>query len=305
MQVLIGLDGSPNGFEAIRQACRILSADRDEITFYYSPPGVELIRSSAGSTVHQGRQALAQSVFAQALSYLPVDWPAIVKTVIGTTDPREGMLQTAEEMHADLMVVGGRHYNTLERLLLASVSRAVAHAAQVPVLIARAPENPRTTPDYRVLVAFESQQSAKRLSTVLERFHWPTETSAIALHVVQTEFGGKIPDWLEAQARAPDAEALVKLWVKDHDEQLAGAAQLVRSVCREFPGRLKEADQRVSEGVPAQEIIGIAEVQKSDLVVVGAKASTQLGRLLIGSTAEFVLNHAHCSVLLVHNPVKG
>ena len=305
MQVLIGIDGSPVGFEAIRQACRILSAPRDEITLYYSPPGLELIRSSASATVQRGRQALAQSVFDQALSYLPVDWPAIVKTVVGTTDAREGMLQTAQEMHADLIVVGGRDYNALERLLLASVSRSVAHAATVPVLIARAPERSSTTPDYRVLVAFESQQSARRIASLLERFHWPAETSAIALHVVQTVFGGKIPDWLDAQARAPDAEALVKLWVKDHDEQMAGAAQLVREVCREFPEPLRAAEQRTCEGVPAQEILSIAEVQKSDLIVVGAKGSTPLGRLLVGSTAEYVLNHAHCSILLIHNPVKS
>jgi nucleotide-binding universal stress UspA family protein len=289
MQVLIGIDGSPNGFAAIRQACRILTAERDEITFYYSPPGVELIRSSAGSTVHRGREALAQSVFAQALTYLPVDWPAIVKTVVGMTDPREGMLETAHEMHADLMVVGGRNYNALERLLLVSVSRTVAHAASMPVLIVRAPENPTATSDYRVLVAFESQPSGRRLASVLDRFRWPAETSAIALHVVQT---------------VPEAEALVKLWVKDHDEELAGAAQLVGSVCREFPEPLRGAQQRVGEGVPAREILNIAEVQNSDLVVVGAKGSTPLGRLLLGGTAEFVLNHAYCSVLLVHNPFK-
>ena len=140
MRVLIAIDGSPIGFEAIRQASRLLSADRDEITFYYSPPGVELIRSSMGSTVHRGRQAMAVTVFSQALMHLPADWPPVVRTVIGTSDPREGVLQTAQEMHADLIVVGGRNYNTLERLLLVSVSRAVAHAAQVPVLIARAPK---------------------------------------------------------------------------------------------------------------------------------------------------------------------
>ena len=156
-----------------------------------------------------------------------------------------------------------------------------------------------------MLVAFESESSARRLSSVLERFHWPAETSAIALHVVQSIFGGKIPDWLEAQARAPEAEALVKLWVKDHDEQLAGAAQLVRSACREFPDPLRGAEPRVCEGVPAQEILSVAAVQNSDLIVVGAKGSTPLGRLLVGSTAEFVLNHAHCSVLLVHNAPKA
>ena len=138
MRVLIAIDGSPISFEAVRQAGKLLSADRDEITFYYSPPGVELVRSCVGSTVHRGRQAMAVTVFSQALMHLPVDWPPVLRTVIGTTDPREGALQTAQEMHAELIVVGGRNHNALERLLLVSVSRAVAHAAQAPVLIVRA-----------------------------------------------------------------------------------------------------------------------------------------------------------------------
>ena len=141
----------------------------------------------------------------------------------------------------------------------------------------------------------------RRLANALLPFHWPAETSAICLHVVQTVFSGKIPDWLEAQTRAPDAEALVKLWVKDHDEQLAGAAELARRACRELPPPLRAAEPRVCEGVAAREILCAAEAQRSDLIVVGAKGSTPLGRLLLGSTAEFVLNHASCSVLILRN----
>ena len=205
-------------------------------------------------------------------------------------------------MHADLIVVGGRDYNALERLLLVSVSRTIAHAAQVPVLIVHAAEHPTPTADYRVLVAFESEQGGRRMASVLKGFHWPAETSAVCLHVVQSIFSGKIPDWLEAQTRAPDAEALVKLWIKDHDEQLAGAAQLVRGACRDFPEPLRTAEPRVSEGEPAREILRVAKEQLSDLIVVGAKGSTPLGRILLGSTAEFVLNHSPCSVLLIRNP---
>ena len=134
----------------------------------------------------------------------------------------------------------------------------------------------------------------RRLASALLPFCWPAETSAVCLHVVQTIFSGKIPDWLEAQTRAPDAEALVKLWVTDHDEQMAGAAELVRRACRELPPALRTAEPRVAEGVAAREILGVAAAQHSDLIVVGAKGSTPLGRLLLGSTAEFVLNHAPC-----------
>jgi nucleotide-binding universal stress UspA family protein len=312
MKVLVAIDGSPGSLEAVRQAGRLLAAARDEITFYYSAPGSELSHSAAGSIAAgsesaasktcSGRQALAERVFEQALSQLSGDWTTKVRTEIGRADPREGVLQAAHDAQADLIVVGGRHYGSLERLLLSSVSRAVAHAARLPVLIVRTPERPDKTGEFRVLAAFESEQSGKRMARVLDRFTWPAESSAMGLHVMQTIFGGKVPDWLEAQARGPDADALVKRWVKEHDDQLAEAARLVQTVCREFPKPLRLEETRSCEGVPAEEILKAAEAQRSDLIVVGAKGSTPLGRLLLGSTAEFVLNHAHCSVLLLHNP---
>jgi nucleotide-binding universal stress UspA family protein len=58
----------------------------------------------------------------------------------------------------------------------------------------------------------------------------------------------------------------------------------------------------VVEGVPEKLILDAINEQGSNLVVVGAKSSTPLGRLLVGSTCESVLNNAPCSVLVVRHP---
>jgi len=57
----------------------------------------------------------------------------------------------------------------------------------------------------------------------------------------------------------------------------------------------------VRVGQPADEITRYAKESQSDLIVMGARGSSQLTRLLIGSTTEAVVNHAPCSVLIVRN----
>jgi nucleotide-binding universal stress UspA family protein len=56
----------------------------------------------------------------------------------------------------------------------------------------------------------------------------------------------------------------------------------------------------VIEGHAAQAIIHRLEAEPYDLVVVGARRQGVVGRMLLGSTSYAVLNHAPCSVLIVH-----
>lgn len=301
MQVLVAVDGSPVSLEAIQQVGRILLPDRDEIVLYYSPPGLELMGSPEASVVQRGREAMAEAVFAQAQCRLPVGWPPAVRTIFGTTDPREGVLHVAESCRSDLIVVGARGLGRFERLLLGSVSRAVAHVARSSVLVVRAAGKPADSTDFRVLLAFDSVESGQCTAAVLHRFAWPAGTRALTLHVVKNIFGGKIPEWVEAQTRAPDAEALVKAWVKDHDRQLLTAAEQVRDVTQFLPKPLQTAEHCVREGEPAHEIIELAREQRVDLIVIGVKEATPLARLLVGGTVDAVLNHAPCSVLLVRH----
>jgi len=60
------------------------------------------------------------------------------EVLFGSPDSR--IVETAEEMAADLIVIGSHGYNRWERLLLGSVSNSVVHHAHCSVLIARTSE---------------------------------------------------------------------------------------------------------------------------------------------------------------------
>jgi nucleotide-binding universal stress UspA family protein len=68
------------------------------------------------------------------------------------------------------------------------------------------------------------------------------------------------------------------------------------------PDHAVRAEYQVREGVPAEEILQLAEETDSRLIVMGTHGRTGLGRLLAGSVAEAVMRRARCPVLTVRSP---
>jgi len=82
--------------------------------------------------------------------------------------------------------------------------------------------------------------------------------------------------------------------------------QLEESATRELPklgARAECAGLDVEEvlvhGDAASEIVRVARERDIDLIVISSHGRTGWGRMLFGSTAESVVRHAHCPVLVV------
>lgn len=59
------------------------------------------------------------------------------------------------------------------------------------------------------------------------------------------------------------------------------------------------SDIKVNIGKPFQEITSLARGLKQDLIIISTHGRTALKHVLLGSTAEKVVRHAHCPVLVV------
>ena len=65
-----------------------------------------------------------------------------------------------------------------------------------------------------------------------------------------------------------------------------------------------QAEPILRHGNPYEQIVNAAEELGVDLIVIGSQGYTGLGRLLLGSTADRVLQYAPCPVLVVKDSVR-
>jgi nucleotide-binding universal stress UspA family protein len=84
---------------------------------------------------------------------------------------------------------------------------------------------------------------------------------------------------------------LRRILVDDATERLQLAGRRVRNLC--------DLSERVETGSAWRAILRVAEETDADLIVLGAHAPGVVGRFFFGSTANQVVRHAPCPVLVV------
>lgn len=306
MRVIVGVDGSAGGLEAVRQVSQLLDAGKDQVALYYAPPSIKLKSSTHVSEEvrQQAGQSLAKAVFEQSDAALPAELIVGREKVVGSQKPSHGLLVAAEGWRADLIAVGARGLGPVANLLLGSVSRTVAEAATLPVLVVRAPSAPRAGAGLRVLLAIDDQTPLDQIAALLKRLTWPAQAVGKVVTVIESMFAGEIPQWLAEKARDAETEAMAQAWVAEHEQERRQAAAKLAALRTKLPAPFQSAEPIVAEGNPAEQILATAAAEGADLLVVGARNSGRISRLLMGSTSHKVLAHAPCSVLIVHHHEK-
>jgi nucleotide-binding universal stress UspA family protein len=298
MRVLFAVDGSAHSFDAVGQVGQLLANGKDEVAFFCSPPEVRLQASPVSQeVVSRARQSLAASIHEEARKRLPSGLQDSAQQIVGTRDPRQGIVAAAEQWFAELIVVGARGLGRLDRMLLGSVSRAVVHAAKTPVWVARAKAT--AAAPRHVLLACESPELARPAAELLAWFSWPAGSQCQALTVMFDLFGGRVPDWLRQQARSPDVESMVRAWATEHEEAMRSVSARMQNFVQSLPQGFPPCSPVVVEGDIASQILAAADRERSDLIVVGTHHKGFFSSAILGSTSEAVLNHAACSVLTV------
>ena len=91
--------------------------------------------------------------------------------------------------------------------------------------------------------------------------------------------------------------------IADISEQLEESAEREMpkvAECEECAGL--NVEEMIVHGDAATEIVRVARERRVDLIVVSSHGRTGLGRILFGSTAEAIVRHATCPVLVVKPP---
>ncbi len=88
--------------------------------------------------------------------------------------------------------------------------------------------------------------------------------------------------------------------VANHEKTVAHAKMQAQDAVKLLKGMFPswKITTVVTEEVPAKAILEAAEIWKADLIIVGSSGWNEITKVVIGSVADKVLSHAHCTVRL-------
>ena len=89
---------------------------------------------------------------------------------------------------------------------------------------------------------------------------------------------------------------LIVAFVGDAEDGRAALDKVVASLA----GMTPPPEQRLLTGDPADALLGLADAEHADLIVVGNKGMSGAQRFLLGSVPNKVSHRARCDVLVAH-----
>jgi len=140
-----------------------------------------------------------------------------------------------------------------------------------------------------ILVPTDFSECARHAVPVAAELARLLGAGVLCLHVVEPV--------VQPVGWTPMAEAMPSPELGERLEESAARDLPAFSKSEEFAGL--EVEDLMAHGEPAAEIVRVAEERGAGLIVISSHGRTGLGRILFGSTAESVVRHARCPVLVV------
>jgi nucleotide-binding universal stress UspA family protein len=284
MRIAIGLDWSDQAFTAVTQ------------TFHaYRPTDVTLVHGvDLGVFEHpivaqaanlQGydefRNAMIEAgrqLLDRAAAMIPSE-VGNVRRVSEIGSPAQIILNAAQTVAADLIVVGARGRSRVTEVVLGSVSHRVLMHASCSTLIVKGDARPIQ----RVLVAIEGREDAGRIQQWLLMNPFKNPVALSILTVVQS-----------LQMADPASIVGYQAW---SDTAMRYAEDLVKEMGAKLMGSQYTVSTRALAGEPAAMVAEQAKAM--DLVVVASHGRKGVARFLLGSVSHSIVHHVTCPILVV------
>ena len=148
MKILFATDGEKQGEAALEMVQRFDLGEGDQVKIVSVvdmavPMAFDVYGESLPDTtsIERTARANAGNLLDAAAEKLRSQFPDVeISTDVLFGSPDSRIVEAAEEMRPDLVVVGSHGYSRWERLLLGSVSDSVVHHAPCSVLVVRTPK---------------------------------------------------------------------------------------------------------------------------------------------------------------------
>jgi nucleotide-binding universal stress UspA family protein len=201
----------------------------------------------------------------------------------------DAILNRAQRLGADVIVLGSRSRGVAARLLLGSVSRHVVRRASCAVLIVHGRDRAVT----RIVIGVDGSANAHRAGALVAGLPAPPGNQAIALCVVEPMRAPSTP-LVPTAARS----AISRAAAAAHANIVREAQHDVDNVARIVERSGWKAQAVVRIGHPLPTLLREVQRTRAQLLVIGARGVGGVERLLLGSVAEGVLNRCPVPVLL-------
>jgi nucleotide-binding universal stress UspA family protein len=288
LRVLVATDGSPDATAAIEWLGSFPLPDSAHVRVVAvvalpswpgdvptAPEYYDGLFADAERIVEAGRQALARR------------WPRAESEVL-RGEVREALLEAARTSGADVVVLGARGLGALTGALLGSVSAAIVRHAPCPVLVVKG--QPREL--RRVVVAVDGSPDSMAAARFVAALPLRRRLAVRLLAVAE-------PPPASMTTAAVFAGPVSTVTGRLLEEQRTVLEGVLARVASGLEPRVDSVECSVVVGRPTAEILRAAREPRVDLVVVGARGLGFLGRFILGSVSERVVQHAACSVLVV------
>ncbi|MCY7393232.1 MAG: universal stress protein [Leptolyngbyaceae cyanobacterium CAN_BIN12] len=275
-KILLANSGTGHSEEMLKSLMEIPSIQRARVTVLHVVPAQTTAEAMTEKWEEGGK------VLANAIQTLKLD-PNHVNAMLRQGDPKDVVCRVAEEIDADLIIMGSRGLKRIMSILENSVSQYVFQLSSRPMLLVK--DDIYVKKINRVMVAIDKSEASQ-------------SCLKLALFLLRDIKGGQLT------LVHVDANMSAK------SEQKTGAAaekDPVLAVAIAEAKKMGVAYQCISAvGKPGELICSIAEDTRTDLLMLGspdrrpsiAKGLPDLDRLLGTSLSDYVRVYANCPVLL-------
>jgi nucleotide-binding universal stress UspA family protein len=270
--VLVGVDGGPNGRDAIALASRLADPD-GKLTLAHVRGGA----LHPGHAIAIGRLTEEREASHKLLEQerAAADVQAELMSIVAMS-PGRGLHEQAEEQQADLIVVGSCSHGAIGRAMLGDDTRAALNGAPCAVAVAPLGYAEHPTPIAKVGVAYNDSPESKAALAMARTLAAPTRATVHALEVVPIAsyaYTGIVPPAI---------------------------GESIDVLLQEANGRMKElpdVEGHAVYGLPGEELAAFGD--QVDILVVGSRGYGPVKRLVLGSTSDYLERHARCALLVL------
>jgi nucleotide-binding universal stress UspA family protein/uncharacterized membrane protein YfcA len=265
---LVATDGSEYSAGAVHEAIEMAKkcgARLHTISVVAGDAEIESMGEQLLKKELDAAQAQLQAVKAQA----EAAGIACETRVVHGSDVHQEVVNAAEHMQADVIIMGRRGRHGLARFMVGDTTVKVIGHAGCSVLIV--PRSATLTGKHFVL-ASDGSRYADAAAVAASNLAKYCRTPVTAVSITMPS---------HSEERRKEAHSIVK--------------RLVAFLRKEGVN----AEGEVPHGQPDEMIVHTAQKRQADLIVMGSHGRTGLERILLGSTVERVLNQTSCAVLVV------